>query len=356
MNNYKIWCTYHRDGIPNEYNLYNSDNFQLFNDDIKTLAEDNINYLHDYLCELTTYYYVWKNNIKSDIVGFCHYSKHLQYLDYEKLNKFGFCAHSATYYPSNIIVTNRFEDKYPQHYINYAFVFYLKHKYNINIFNYAHTHDYIFYSWHNMYFFTWKVFCDICDFIFGYLNYVFPNDSWKIKSNLDFLTKMHIPICNEELLSKSAWFTRTLSIAFEWFIGIYLGIKYTNQIRDEYWWYSSKTNKYCIACNNYENNIDNITKWIKQNIKSGATYYIIKTYNNDLHKQIQNDENNSLLNKYVYKLFTCCSDEEYNICKNKLLEQENIKTIEMNIDERIHCDNSIELHNGNYYIEKISKT
>ena len=88
--NYIIWCSYHRDDIPKEYNLYNSKHFKLFNTNDISIYKDNINYLHDYLCDLTAYYYIWKNNLKSDYVGFCHYSKHFQHIDFDILNKFGF--------------------------------------------------------------------------------------------------------------------------------------------------------------------------------------------------------------------------------------------------------------------------
>ena len=57
-NNYTLWCTYHNNNIPKEYNLYETDNFKLFNDDDYSLTEDNINYLHDYLGDIVTYYYV----------------------------------------------------------------------------------------------------------------------------------------------------------------------------------------------------------------------------------------------------------------------------------------------------------
>ena len=84
-NNYTLWCTYHNNNIPKEYNLYETDNFKLFNDDDYSLTEDNINYLHDYLGDIVTYYYVWKNNKKSYIIGFCHYRRHFNTINYEQI-------------------------------------------------------------------------------------------------------------------------------------------------------------------------------------------------------------------------------------------------------------------------------
>ena len=76
INQIQMWCTYHNPQILIDYNLQETENFKLFNTDDFTLKEDNINYLHDYLGELTTYYYVWKNQLKSDYVGFCQYRRH----------------------------------------------------------------------------------------------------------------------------------------------------------------------------------------------------------------------------------------------------------------------------------------
>lgn len=74
MNNYTIWCTYHKPEFINEYNLKETDNFKLF----YTLANYkgiSLNYAQLYFNEWVTQYYVWKNQIKSDYVGFCHYRR-----------------------------------------------------------------------------------------------------------------------------------------------------------------------------------------------------------------------------------------------------------------------------------------
>lgn len=72
--NYKIYCTYHNKKLVDEYNLKETNNFKLF------YTKDNLegyslNHLQLYLNEFVTQYYIWKNNIKSDYVGFCHYRR-----------------------------------------------------------------------------------------------------------------------------------------------------------------------------------------------------------------------------------------------------------------------------------------
>lgn len=78
MNNieYKIYCTYHDKKLINEYQLKETSNFKLF------YTKDNLdgyslNYVQKYLCEWVTQYYVWKNNLKEDIIGFCHYRRNI---------------------------------------------------------------------------------------------------------------------------------------------------------------------------------------------------------------------------------------------------------------------------------------
>lgn len=72
--NYKIYTTYHKDSIIKEYNL-KSDNYHILFPTHKNIKGDNINYFSKYLNEYCTMYYVWKNNLYSDFVGFEHYSK-----------------------------------------------------------------------------------------------------------------------------------------------------------------------------------------------------------------------------------------------------------------------------------------
>lgn len=87
MNNidYKIYCTYHDKKLIDEYQLKETNNFKLF------YTKDNLdgyslNHLQLYLNEYVTMYYIWKNNIKSDIVGFCHYRRVFDNINFERIN------------------------------------------------------------------------------------------------------------------------------------------------------------------------------------------------------------------------------------------------------------------------------
>ena len=352
-NNYIIWCTYHNINIPKEYNLYESEHFKLFyNDDLNT-KEDNINYLHDYLCELSTYYYVWKNNLKSDIVGFCHYSKQFKYIDYERLEKFGYDSIGVACYKSNDMVINVLKQNTKFLYLNA--ISYFKYKYNINLFQYSQEHEYMLSTYHNVYLFKWDVFCDVCDFIFGFLNYIFPNELWKIKSNLDFIVKLNNLNENEIFSQTPAWFTRHISIFYEWLIGLYLGIKYVNNTYEQFFTdaYYEHLYKYAILCEDYIDTVEDAKTWIKQNVKTGVTHYAIKSHNPQKIKDvIYFPWAGSLLNVYHHYLDIYETDEEYN--EHKItMNNDGFIEICLHKDERVHCDTSIEMHKGNYYIEKI---
>ncbi len=342
MKDYTIWCTYHRKDIPKEYNLYETEHFKLFYNDNFSLQEDNINYLHDYLCELVTYYYVWKNNLKSDIIGFCQYSKHIM-IDYDKLEKFGFYTPFFCYTETSIYTDINSDNNICNNlnYLNRTLIFYIKDKYGINIFEYYKNHKYIYESWNIIYLFKWDIFCDLCDYIFGFFEYIFTNEKWKIKSNIDFLVKVNSNII-DEIYSNQCWSPKDLAVFFEYAVGLYMGIKYNLNENIDYGINSIK--KYFISCKNVFDNFNDFNTWFKYNIKTGIFTYVIKS-NDEL---IENEINKNL--NIQYNIWVCKNDNEYEKIKNKL-KGYNEEIIELNSNERIHCDNGIEFYNGNYYIE-----
>ena len=72
--NYTIWVTYHKDELVKEYGLKEDEHHRLFAVH-KPVEGENINALNPIYSELVTLYYVWKNQIKSDYVGFNHYRR-----------------------------------------------------------------------------------------------------------------------------------------------------------------------------------------------------------------------------------------------------------------------------------------
>lgn len=251
-NNYTLWCTYHNNNIPKEYNLYETDNFKLFNDDDYSLTEDNINYLHDYLGDIVTYYYIWKNNKKSDIIGFCQYKRHFVDINYDIINKCGYYNYYGTF--MNKSLYHEMNYLMSDYYIN-CFLTYMYEKYNVNLINVMNKHHYM--SWHNIYFFNWETFCDIFDFMFGFFEYLLPNKGWKNIDNLKFICKINMLKHENDFLTRNnydaiPYWDRFLSVITEDLIGIYLAQMYGDNIINSENYY-----KY-ILCEDYINDINQL--------------------------------------------------------------------------------------------------
>lgn len=95
MKNLKIYTVYHINKLYDKYNLSETDTIKPIN--IKNIITDNYNFLIKYneqLSEFATMFYIWKNNIKSDYIGFQHYRRVfslkpivINRIGYHKLNK-----------------------------------------------------------------------------------------------------------------------------------------------------------------------------------------------------------------------------------------------------------------------------
>ena len=75
MKELTIWITYHDDRQIQEYDLHENDTYRLFKGNNQKVEGENINHLNSFYSELVTLYWVWKNEIRSKSVGFCHYRR-----------------------------------------------------------------------------------------------------------------------------------------------------------------------------------------------------------------------------------------------------------------------------------------
>jgi hypothetical protein len=75
MKNLIIWQTYHDDVQIEQYHLHETDTIRLFKGNNLSVEGENINHLNKFYSELVTLYWVWKNNVRSKMVGFCHYRR-----------------------------------------------------------------------------------------------------------------------------------------------------------------------------------------------------------------------------------------------------------------------------------------
>lgn len=131
---------------------------------------DNISYLNSYYCELTGYYWIWKNYKLKDYIGFCHYRRY-----WEFLNNFNIIKEYLIDY--DIIVPhpykqNTYEQYKSAHNIEDLdlVIDILKNDYNItdNIINEFKISE-SFYST-NMFITSKELFCEYCEFLFSILD------------------------------------------------------------------------------------------------------------------------------------------------------------------------------------------
>lgn len=75
MDDIKIWLTYHDDKLIKQYKLKETFQLRFFKANDVEMAGDNINCLNRFYSEICTLYYIWKNDMRSQYVGFCHYRR-----------------------------------------------------------------------------------------------------------------------------------------------------------------------------------------------------------------------------------------------------------------------------------------
>ena len=83
LNSINIWQVYHDINLKKEIKENKYPFFKGYYTK-SNLNCHNINHIQDYINEFVCQYYVYKNNIKSDIVGFCQYGKYFSDLSYFK--------------------------------------------------------------------------------------------------------------------------------------------------------------------------------------------------------------------------------------------------------------------------------
>lgn len=76
MYDYRIWVSYYTDEQATEYGLHDDDTHRIFGTHLDAEGK-NINHMHPVFSELVLLWYVWKNNLKTNYVGFSQYRRTL---------------------------------------------------------------------------------------------------------------------------------------------------------------------------------------------------------------------------------------------------------------------------------------
>ena len=274
-----------------------------------------LNYLNPYLCELVTFYYVWKNQIKSDYVGFCHYRRFFKKIDINELHKNK--VHYLGYVLNNInqMAINN-ELGFNKYYCNLLYT-YLK---SLNIFDenilyeYFYTKKEIRIPYCISYIIEWNLFNKFCEITFGFLENILHNyKDINIYKNVG---------------RKYAWI-------FEIICGIILSLL-TNNKKPPYTNWEINYQK-AILLKSYNIDIEKIRLFIHKNNRTEADIYILCDNKDDL-------------SKYLYK-----SEYEVNsYIINNISEIPDYKiVIELNINQYIKCKDPEDFNLNKYTIENI---
>jgi len=131
---------------------------------------DNIFYLHPFLCEFVAMNYVWKNNIKSDYIGFFHYRRLLNIdniLQNIKENP------NITYIKGNIysdfqhVIFPMLEDSSIYNDFKEYLIKYDPFMYEVYNETYENANNII--NGRSIFICKWDNFCNMCQFMFGFI-------------------------------------------------------------------------------------------------------------------------------------------------------------------------------------------
>lgn len=349
---YTIWCTYHEHNMKSDFNLKNSEHFKLIDLSNNDTGEyENINYLNSNLSEIPSLYYVWKNNIKSDYVGFCQYRRHFNWINFDKLEE----GKVQVYKKWDLEFTTRYDahlDIGIGEYITYMFMKYIYEK-RPNI-DRQKVRDYIYgdkttISNKHMFICKWDIFCDICDFIFGFLEYFIPNGDWK---NPDALIECAVDLkALDDIVAKyyenkgedHRWVTlkaegRQIASYIEWFWGLYVNLCYDTWVEE---WDAIHDRKNIVLKLNKED-YNKLRTWYNLNLFSGIQNIYVVIEGDPIPEDFNCHSDYHLWYTYEFVIWKKPGDE---------LPETHIK---LNIDEYIDVESPIDYHmNNNFKISKI---
>jgi len=354
-----IWTSYHNEELINQYNLKENDGIKLFNTANLSLKKDNINYLNKYYNEMCTFYYIWKNYIYSDYVGFQLYRYVLTCNDlsiliskkYDMICEYGWYEN---YY--KLLLKSGFNDS-----IIYKCILFISKYLQINsnkIIDIFMNGNHLIFS-HNSFICRWEIFDDLCTFIFGLYDFLIPNnykneDSIKYKVNLyEKMFNVHKEVSEMPPYDGILKFwsleqsSRYFGYLTEWIIPIYLAIKYKNNIynviNDKHnWQYKSLV---LDLKNNKNIDLNQFELWHHKNIFSGIkNIYLLNYKNTIIEKLVKENGLSKVDHKYVY----------IKLCDNmndiKKLSKNNVYI--GNIDEYIDVRSPFDFYENNRYTIK----
>lgn len=359
-NNYNNWKSYYKDSQVEDFNIRNTSNIILFNtNDNDMPGNHQLNYLNKYLGELPMMYYVWKNNIYSDYVIISQYQRdfskvYFNELDKDKIQVLYWWKENDTTLSNKLLlqfgdnINHDVDNFYKEKLFTYIKDFFnitdedLNDKLNSN--NYEQIACLVYAC-------NWKQYCKLCEFIFGYLDIILPNDSWK---NIDEIIKFRdnrYEIYKQNFKAFEEWewsiFVDDRYIVFimEIILRDIIPLFFDCFSNNEY-----EFNTYISTCINNDNEIDEanvidiISKFYRKNLKTCA---------NNIYVLFENEN----LYNICYKHFIEDGTTNWRFKKIKFLHKEDTgclpdNVITINYDEYIDFDSIDAFYENKYRIKK----
>ena len=334
--NFISWKSYFLDDQKIDYNLTETNKIKLFNtNDLNMKGDYQINYLNKYLGELVMMYYIWKNNLKSDYILISQYRKDISHINFDMLseNKVQVYFLWNEKYPFNPIeklFSLDFHD--PGNVLKQKFIEYLDIQtiYDRSIVNKL-KNEYVLTPRIACLVFAmkWEIYCQLCEFIFGYLDYILPNEQWK---NVDTLLKLRDDqyklYLNKYEDNEEDWNILREPRYLVWIIEDIIGTCISS-LYDVY--YEFIYIKYNLLC--FSNDIDKIVRFYTLNKKIN-TEHIYVVVDNEHYNYICENLYNTPWREYVFPNLRILKETEYRIIKfingNNLIELNENEYLDIN--------------------------
>lgn len=215
MKNLKIWVSYHKDSLYDEFGLgkLDKDIFIPYNLS-STPDEENINHLNKHWNEICTMYYVWKNKKKSDWVGFCGYRRLFDNIVDIKSDE---CLYIAKIELQSSIFKSYCEEHFRGDILN-AMYYMKSHNYDKEFNEIMISNEFVI---NDCYIMSWENFNKLCEFMFGILFYL--DDIYKLEMNPDNHVKRYHELYDKyHLRYTKDYQTRAFSFIAERLISIWI--------------------------------------------------------------------------------------------------------------------------------------
>lgn len=338
---WKAYCTCCGGPQQVEYNYKDTDHIK-FIDIFKDLPLQNINHLNHHYSQIICMYYVWKNQLKSDYICIWDHRRYFTPINFDELDKDKIQVYFSVeteLTPFEYMIKEGMNE-----YIIYQFIKFMIERYKID---HDRIIDLIFNkSWNNRLWLitgfncNWKVFNDLCNFTFDFVDYVIPNGDHTNNASIEtWVQDMKRSVClfrtkfaKEGSIIESGRIesedrdigniTECLYPLFCEFMG--------------YEWFMEVDDKHLVlelSEFNKDTIFSQISKWVHKNVFTGCRkFYIV------VPEQHYDTLSNIILGSDWYSIYHACPEihKKKDFYKDHTID--NKTWIKLNIDEYIDSD------------------